>query len=80
MLHLFTHFSCCTHFAEKVTPFGAFVDACCKARAFVNTCLHVSSLRQTRFCREGAHLDCTLNENVDADATVGVDVGWIIST
>ena len=41
LLHLFTHFSCCTQCAEKATPFGAFVDACCKACAFANTFLHV---------------------------------------
>ena len=81
LLHVFTHFSCCTHCAEKATPFGAFVDACCKARAFAYTCLFTcSSLRHIRFCGEEAHLDCALYENMDADATVGADVGWIIST
>ena len=57
LLHLFTHFSCCTHCAEKATPFGAFVDACCQARAFLNTCLHVLLCDTYAFVERCAHLD-----------------------
>ena len=80
LLHVFSHFSCCTHCAENATRCGAFVDACYKARAFCKHMFTCSSLRHIRFCGEEAHLDCTLHESWNADAIVGVDVGWITST
>ena len=79
LLHVFTHFSCCGPCAEKAT-------ICCICRRVLQgsrICKHMftcSSLRHIRFCGEETHLVCTLYENVDADATVGADVGWIIST